>query len=141
MPVYLQCKTPGCTKRRRLMNDGGGYYDYCSLRCRDQGQQLPPAGIQNVICYSIVAVCTQYHTVGNFCERKLSRISENKIFSEKIFADCSLVLLKDATLPNFAKKTFLNSHITGTLKFTQVFSLESYPLYSTPCYLCYNLHG
>ena len=35
---------------------------------------------------------------------------------------------KDATPPNFAEKTFVNSHKTA--KFTKVFSLESFPLYS-----------
>ena len=49
MPVYLQCKTPGCTKCPRLMDDGSGYYDYCSLRCRDQGRQLPPASIRQLL--------------------------------------------------------------------------------------------
>ena len=36
---------------------------------------------------------------------------------------------KDATSPNFIEKTFANSH--KTLKFAQVFSLESFPLYLT----------
>jgi len=48
-------------------------------------------------------------------------------FAEKTFADCSLVLPMNATLPNFAKKLFTNSH--KTLKFAKVFSLKSFPLY------------
>ena len=59
-PVYMQCSTPGCTQPRRMISDGSGYYDYCSLRCRDQGAQVQPSGIQNVICHSIVTVCTSY---------------------------------------------------------------------------------
>ena len=40
--LMLQCSTPGCTRPRRMMADGSGYYDYCSIRCRDQNL---PAGI------------------------------------------------------------------------------------------------
>ena len=40
--LMLQCSTPGCTRPRRMMADGSGYYDYCSIRCRDQSL---PAGI------------------------------------------------------------------------------------------------
>ena len=36
---------------------------------------------------------------------------------------------KDAMLPNFEKKTFVNSHKTA--KFAKVFSLESFPLYGS----------
>ena len=36
-PADLQCKTPGCLRPRRMMDDGSGYYDFCSLTCRDQG--------------------------------------------------------------------------------------------------------
>ena len=51
---------------------------------------------------------------------------ENKIFAGN-FADCLLVLPKDVTCPNFAEKTFANSHKTS--KFANVFSLESFSLY------------
>ena len=44
----------------------------------------------------------------------------------KICADCLLVLQKDAMRPNFAEKTFANSHKIS--KFAKVFSLESFPL-------------
>ena len=64
-----------------------------------------------------------------FMGEKFHELVENKIFAEKSFVDCSLVLLKDATPPNFAMKTFANSHKTS--KFTKVFSLESIPLYGT----------
>ena len=55
---------------------------------------------------------------------KLSRkktLVENAIFANKTFVNCSLVLPKDTTPPNFAK-TFTNSH--KTLKFAKVFSLK-----------------
>ena len=60
---------------------------------------------------------------------KLSRkktLVENAIFANKTFLNCSLVLPKNSTLPNFVK-TFTNSH--KTLKFAKVFSLESFPQY------------
>ena len=39
-----------------------------------------------------------------------------------------------ATPPNFAEKTFTNSH--RNVKFVEVFSLESFPLYSKSGELC-----
>lgn len=57
----------------------------------------------------------------NFRGRKLSRIGGKYDFQEKTFADCLLVLSKNATSPNFIEKTFTNSH--KTLK---VFSLENF---------------
>ena len=51
---------------------------------------------------------------------------ENTIFAEKSFADCSFVLPKDATPPNFTEKIFVNSHKTS--KFAKVFCLESFLL-------------
>ena len=61
---------------------------------------------------------------------------ENKIFTERTFTDCSLVLpivpLEDITPPNFAKKTFMNSHKTS--KIMKVFSLKGFPLYGAPCW-------
>ena len=36
---------------------------------------------------------------------------------------------KEATSPNFAEKTFMNSH--KTTKFAEVFSLETFSLYGT----------
>jgi len=54
-----------------------------------------------------------------FQRRKHSRIGKN-------FVDWSLVLPKDATPSNFVEKTFVNSN--KTLKFTKVFSLESFLL-------------
>ena len=42
------------------------------------------------------------------------KLADNKIFfAEKTFVDCSLVPPKDATPPNFTKKTFANSHKTS----------------------------
>ena len=48
-------------------------------------------------------------------------------FSQRRLVDCSLVLPKDTTPPNFMEKSFMNSH--KTLKFAKVFSLKSFPLY------------
>ena len=36
VPPELQCKTPGCYKQR-YQNPSGGYFDYCSRYCRDNG--------------------------------------------------------------------------------------------------------
>lgn len=52
----------------------------------------------------------------NFCE--LVEI----FYGEKV-ADCSLVLLKDATPRSFVNKTFTNGH--KRLKFAKLFSLAS----------------
>ena len=49
-----------------------------------------------------------------FSQKKLSRIA-------------AFAAQKDAMPPNFAEKTFANSHKTA--KFTKLFSLESFPLY------------
>ena len=64
----------------------------------------------------------------NLHGRKPSRIGGKKIIAAITFADCSLVPPKDITPPHFMEKAFANSH--KTLKFTKVFSLESFPLYS-----------
>ena len=60
----------------------------------------------------------------NFVEKK------KRLFAVKTFTDYSLVLPKDATLPNFAEKTFTNSHKTS--KFVKVFffSYRSFLLYN-----------
>ena len=50
-----------------------------------------------------------------------------KIFVEKTFVYCSLVPSKDATPPNFAKKTFANSQKTS--KFVKIFFFKSFPFY------------
>ena len=52
---------------------------------------------------------------------------ENKIFTEKNFVDCLLVLPKDTMPSNFIEKIFTNSHKTS--KFTKLFSFEGFPLY------------
>ena len=67
--------------------------------------------------------CTNYRIVGNF-----RKFVKNTIFTEKTFADCSLLLRQKSHTPNFAEKTFTNSHKTA--KFANVFSLKSFPLYS-----------
>ena len=59
----------------------------------------------------------------------MCELVKKKKFVEKTFADCSLLPPKDATPPNFAEKTFVNSHKTS--KFTKVLSLKSFPLYGS----------
>ena len=60
----------------------------------------------------------------NFC-----KLAEKCDFHGETFADCSLVLQTDTKPPNLMEKTIANSH--KTLKFTKVFSLESFPLYNS----------
>ena len=66
-----------------------------------------------------------YRAAENFRGRKLLRIAP---------------VPKDATPPNFAEKTFVNSHKTA--KFVKVFSLEHFPLYGIsnvlPYLKCYS---
>jgi len=47
VPPNMRCKTPGCPLARRRMDDGSGYYDYCSLNCRDMGQRPQPSGMSS----------------------------------------------------------------------------------------------
>ena len=69
-----------------------------------------------------------YRIAGNFRGRKLSRIGEKYDFRGENFRGLlACVALKDAAPPNFAEKTFANSH--KTVKFAKVFFLESFPLY------------
>ena len=58
---------------------------------------------------------------------------ENKIFTEKIFPDCSLVPSKDATPQILWIK--LSWTATKPQKFTKVSPLESFPLYSIYIYI------
>ena len=70
-----------------------------------------------------------YRLAENFRGRKVSRIGEKYNFHGENF--CGLLTFavpKDTTPPNFAEKTFANSH--KTTKFAKVFSLESFLLYS-----------
>ena len=55
-----------------------------------------------------------YHIVGNFEGEKFRRF-------------LTFAAPKNAMTPNFAEKTFKNSH--KTVKFVKVFSLKSFPLY------------
>ena len=66
--------------------------------------------------------CLMYRIAGSFRGRKLSQIDEKYDFYRENF--CGLLTCavpKDATPPNFAEKTFANSH--------KSFSLKSFPLY------------
>ena len=71
-----------------------------------------------------------YRIAGNFRGRKLPQIGEKYDFCGENFRGLlACAALKDVTPPNFMEKTFANSH--KTTKFMKVFSLESFPLYST----------
>ena len=60
------------------------------------------------------------------------RIGEKYDFAEKNFRGLlAFAVLTDATPPNFTETTFADSHKTA--KFTKVFSLESFLLYSIFC--------
>ena len=62
-----------------------------------------------------------YCIAGTFMGNNFHELVECKLFAEKTFVDCSLVLQKDATLPNFVEKIFANSHKTS--KFPKNFLL------------------
>ena len=54
---------------------------------------------------------------------------KNTIFAEKTHGLLAFATPKDVTPPNFAEKTFANSH--KNTKFVKVFFLESFLLYGT----------
>jgi len=83
---------------------------------------------QQLNSFKLLASCYKYRIAGNFRGRKLSRIGEKYDFHGENFSQIArFATRKDAIPPNFAEKTFANSH--KTVKFTKVFSLESFPLY------------
>ena len=82
-----------------------------------------------LVNYMYLPGLVNYHVARNFHRRKLSRIGGNKTFVKKSFADCPLVPPNNAMPPNFAEKTFMNSHKIS--KLAKVFSLKSFPLYGT----------
>ena len=74
------------------------------------------SALEVVMCMHSLYRTNPIDVAGNFQGRKLScKLVENTIFSEKSFTDCSFVPPKDTTLPNFMRKTFLNSHKTSKL--------------------------
>ena len=79
--------------------------------------------------YCCTNVMHYYHVPysGKLSWEKVSRIGENKSFTKKTFAACSLGATKNAMPPNFVEKTFTDSHKTS--KFTKIFSLKSIPLW------------
>ena len=71
-----------------------------------------------------------YRIARNLQGRKLLRIGEKYDFlRRKLSRIVTFAAPKDATLSNFTEKTFANSHKNA--KFVKVFSLESFPLYSS----------
>jgi len=99
--------------------------------------------VNTLLCSEILVVATVVTSMCMYCTyctvwreafegENVWELVGNTIFVEKTFADCSLVLPKDTMPPNFAEKTFANTPSSHkTLKFAKVFSLESFPLYST----------
>ena len=86
----------------------------------------------NLECQCVMYVCLSSFVL---CSGKLSR---GKTFEGENFRELVKIrenfhrllgytVPKDASPPNFMKKTFVNSHKTA--KFTKVFSLKSFPLY------------
>ena len=70
-------------------------------------------------------ICLSQKDSENFRGRKLLRFGVNKIFMEKSFADCSLVLLpKDAMPPNLAEKF---SQIATNLEIRESFFPRKFP--------------
>ena len=68
-------------------------------------------------------------------KKNLRVLVEKKKIVEKTFADCSLVLPKDATCPNFAEKTFTKPQNP------RKFSPSKVPRYTVPqrcMYVCSN---
>ena len=90
-------------------------------------------------CLSADVVATwAYHIVENFRRRKRLQIAGVKCRWEH-FADCSLVLPKDAIPPKFCGENFRKySHKSS--KFVKVFSLWSFPLYGTFDFTCILQH-
>ena len=59
-----------------------------------------------------------YRTAETFEGENLRKLMKNTIFVEKLSRIARFGCAKDATLPNFAEKTFVNSHKTA--KFAKV---------------------
>ena len=61
-----------------------------------------------------------------------------RFLQENFYGLLAFAAPKDAMPPNFAEKTFTNSHKIA--KFTKVFSLESFPLYGIKLFLSLTQH-
>ena len=81
-----------------------------------------------------------YRIVENF-EGKNFRISvQNENFTEKTFADCFVLIIVWVWLQNFAEKTYTDG--SETVKNVNVFSLKSFPLYSSiQLFMYYLVHS
>ena len=83
----------------------------------------------------LILLCNCSLTVGCYIpysvklsREKLSRIGDKyDLCGKKLSPIGRMCRAKGATPPNFAEKTFANSHKTA--KFAKVFSLESFPIY------------
>ena len=75
----------------------------------------------NGVCTDNGTMATTYRIV----EKTFPGENCRKLVENKIFVDCWLVQPNNVTLPNFAEKTFANSHKTS--KLVKVFSLKGFP--------------
>ena len=66
-----------------------------------------------------------YRIAENFQRRKCLRIGD--FYREKFHRLLTFATSEDTTPQNFTEKAFTNSH--KTMKFTNIFSFESFPLY------------
>ena len=99
-----------------------------------QVQQLYTAGIPLLEAYLLPMANSRTHKERVFQTKwplaTWSRIGEKYNFhGENFHRLLTFAMPKDATPPNFAEKTFANSHKT-----MKVFSLESFPLYGKSFY-------
>ena len=71
---------------------------------------------------------TFYTCLNSFEGENFRKLVKNTIAVDKTFVNLACFCRAKDTMPtNFAEKTFANSH--KTVKFTKVFSLESFSLY------------
>ena len=94
-----------------------------------------PLGL-SPLTYSIVLLyCKQQKAewgLGMRLSYNSGKLSREKTFAKYFHGESFQELLACATPPNFVEKTFANSH--KNVKFAEVFSLESFPLYGIMSY-------
>ena len=98
--------------------------------CRGEGRQASTIKLKKWLktwnpskqnCWTILQIWYRYHIAGNVRGRKLSQIGENR--GENFCGLLPFPTPTNAMPPNFAEKTFTNSHKTA--KFMKVFSLKN----------------
>ena len=70
LPAHLRCKTPNCPRQRNPIPGGSGYYDYCSINCRDSGGRAVThaigrtiAGSERISCRLLQARSAEYRSI------------------------------------------------------------------------------